>query len=193
MFFEAEGHHREGEFGEIASAGEVRLRPITLTDLAAAAAAYRDDESTCAYLIRAASRLRTPAFSGYVLVDPSGRPLHFSWTAPFNGFFCSELDTTLDAASDLTLLFDCWTPSALRGQGHYAHAIRLLARQVQREGNRPWIFSARTNSASIEGIKRAGFHLRHSVARWRFLMWGRSSRQTFSSKEVTQDIVSAGV
>jgi CelD/BcsL family acetyltransferase involved in cellulose biosynthesis len=193
MFFEAADHHRKVA-SELEPAGtdDVKLRPLTLGDLALAVGEYRNDEATCAYLTRAASRLRTPEYSGYVLVDAGGRPVHFAWAAPFSGFFCSELETTLEAAPDLALLFDCWTPTAFRGRGYYAQAISLLASAVQRDGKRPWIFSAGSNAASIEGIKRAGFHPRHSVSRWRFLMWRHTSRQAFSSGKVTSSAVSAG-
>jgi hypothetical protein len=65
------------------------------------------------------------------------------------------------------MIFDCWTPAANRGRGHYAAAIRQAAAALRREGRTPWIFSAAGNRSSLRGILKAGFEYRFSLIRRR--------------------------
>ncbi|MGB6476317.1 MAG: GNAT family N-acetyltransferase [Candidatus Sulfotelmatobacter sp.] len=146
--------------------GGWELRPLNLNQLASAAQQYADDEMTLAYLLRSAQRLRTGNDQGYILVDASGIPVHFAWTTPFSGFFLDELNAKVEAPSpEAALLFDCWTPVAARGQGHYGRAIGLISNRVRSAGKRPWIFSAATNTASVRGIEKAGFRRGYSLVR----------------------------
>jgi CelD/BcsL family acetyltransferase involved in cellulose biosynthesis len=152
--------------GASLSSGSAELRPLTLDQLATAASEYIDDSETLAYLLRSARRLREKTAEGFALVDASGRPLHFAWVTGFAGFFLAELNANVEApVPDAALLFDCWTPVAARGRGHYSSCIRLIAKRVRSAGRRPWIFSAATNAASIRGIERAGFQHRYSLVR----------------------------
>jgi hypothetical protein len=126
--------------------------------------AYEGDAETVAFLLRSAQRVNSGRESGFTLVDVSGLPVHFCWVAPFEGFDIAELQTRLTAPSpDATLIFDCWTPVAVRNHGHYASAIAKVAHELARAGRKPWIFSAATNEASVRGIKKAGFELGFSM------------------------------
>jgi CelD/BcsL family acetyltransferase involved in cellulose biosynthesis len=148
--------------------GEWELRPLNLNQLAAAAERHSEDKLTLAYLVRSAQRLRAGKEQGFTLINSMGTPVHFAWTTAFSGFFLAELNTKVEAPSlEATLLFDCWTPVAVRGQGYYAHAIGLIAEKVSSAGKRPWIFSAATNTASVRGIEKAGFQRRYSLVRQR--------------------------
>ena len=171
VFFEMEACKAEP-----AATCNLELRPLELRHLALAAMEYRDDDATCTYLLRAAKRLRTSAAQGFVLTDTDGHPLHLAWTSPLNGFFCEELDSTLEAPSDSVILFDCWTPTAMRGQDYYQRAIKQIGARIRESGKRPWIFSASTNLASIAGIERAGYQKRYSLVREQFLAWKRIKR-----------------
>jgi len=55
------------------------------------------------------------------------------------------------------ILFDCWTPTSVRGQGYYPTALGLVAEQFSNIGKIPWISSAILNFRSIHGIEKAGF------------------------------------
>lgn len=73
------------------------------------------------------------------------------------------------AMSPAAMIFDCWTPAAYRGRGHYAAAIRLAAAKLRREGHAAWIFSGARNLSSLRGILKAGFAYRFSLVRSRRL------------------------
>jgi hypothetical protein len=177
----------------LAPSPNLRLLPIELRHLARAVMEYRDDVSTMQYLLRAAGRLRNTATRGYVLMGEDGRPLHFAWTTAMNGFLCAELNTTLQAPVDSVLLFDCWTPLAERGRGHYKDAIDGISAIVREQGRRPWIFSAASNRASLRGIDQAGFQLRYSMIRRRLLGSERIRTKTISVSEPVPAEVSARV
>lgn len=170
VFFE-----KEGSGASLPGSRGLQLQRLELRHLAAAVMEYRDDEETCVYLIRAAHRLRTPA-EGYVLLDAGCRPMHFAWTNPMDGFFCAELRQALTASSDAVLVFDCWTPTALRGQKYYSRAIELIGGRIQASGKQPWIFGASSNIASVRGIERAGFRRRYSLISHRLLTWHKIKR-----------------
>ena len=153
-----------GDFPESAR-GDVHLLPLTLKSLAQAAILYKDDRATCAYLIRAAKRLRSAEAEGFVLTDRAANAVHFAWVGSFDGFYCSELDLALDAPEGTVMIFDCWTPATLRGKGFYEQAISLLASKMQASGREPWIFSATSNVPSVKGIEKAGFQFRYSLVR----------------------------
>jgi CelD/BcsL family acetyltransferase involved in cellulose biosynthesis len=146
--------------------GNMQLLPLNLSRLAAAVSEYIDDAATVTYLLRSTQRLREGKAEGFALVDASGTPLHFAWVTGFAGFLLPELNATLEAPSpDAALLFDCWTPESLRGRGHFARTIGLIADKIRSAGKRPWIFSAASNIASIRGIEKAGFQCRYSLIR----------------------------
>lgn len=158
--------------------GSLELRPLDLNHLALAVTEYVDDEETLAYLLRSAQRLRSGSAEGFVLVDSTGKALHFAWLTRFDGFFLSELNARVEASSsDAVMLFDCWTPLGLRGRGHYGQAIEMIAGKMDAQGKRPWIFSAATNIASVRGLAKAGFQRRYSLFR-RKMLW----RQTVTGQ-----------
>jgi CelD/BcsL family acetyltransferase involved in cellulose biosynthesis len=174
--------------------GSVELPPLTLDQLAEAASEYIDDSETLAYLLRSAQRLRGGTVEGFALVDARGTPVHFAWTTAFGGFFLAELNAKVEApCPEAVLLFDCWTPVAARGHGHYARAIGMIAEKVRRAGKRPWIFSATTNTASVRGIERAGFQRRYSLVRQKFFNLQRITGQPPVSQEIPPAEVSAPV
>ena len=81
-----------------------------------------ETKATMPYLLRCARRLRTePESVGFVLTNPSGELLHFTWARPFEGFYWSELNrATLPPPSPGdVVMFDSWTPVSQRGRGHY--------------------------------------------------------------------------
>jgi len=144
------------------------LRPLDHEFIAAAAIRHCDDAGTQIYLSRAAQRLEEEKCPGYALTNRDGVPLHFCWTADFNGFYATELKWRLQSSvANSMLIFDCWTPATERGKGFYTQAISILARQLHATGSKPWIFTATTNEASIRGIEKAGFVPRFSIQRRR--------------------------
>ncbi len=152
-----------------ADSRKVQLRPLDLGELALAAMEYEQDEDTLTYLLRSAQRLRAGGAQGFVLAREDGLPLHFAWVAPFDGFHCSELNDTLNGPPESVLLFDCWTPTAVRGQGYYQQAVQLVAARLKAEGKLPWIFSAASNASSVRALEKTGFERRYSLVRQRIL------------------------
>jgi CelD/BcsL family acetyltransferase involved in cellulose biosynthesis len=169
--------------------GEVKLRPLNLDQMAAAASRYVDDPATLTYLLRSARRLREGNAEGFALVDTAGNPVHFAWTCGFAGFFLAELNTKVDAPRpDCVMLFDCWTPPAERGHGHYGQAVALIAKEVTARGKRPWIFSAGSNISSVHGLEKSGFKRRYSVVRQRSLWWQRVKGKTPVYSDVPAEV-----
>jgi len=172
----------------------LQVRSLDLSCLATAVMEYVDDEETLAYLLRSARRLRSGKDEGFVLVDHDGRPLHFAWLTQFDGCFLPELNATVEASSpDAVLLRDSWTPVALRGRGHYAQAIELIADKMKASGKRPWIFSAAANIASVRGLAKAGFQRRYSLFRKRVLWWQTVTRHSQVCNELAPEEVSARI
>jgi CelD/BcsL family acetyltransferase involved in cellulose biosynthesis len=172
--------------------GDLKLRSLDLGRLGFGATAYVDDKATLAYLLRSAQRLRSGKAQGFVLVDSDEKPLHFAWVAPFDGFFLPELNSTVETSSpDAVMLFDCWTPVALRGRGYYGHAIELIANKMGAAGKKPWIVSAASNAASLSGVERTGFERRYSMVRQRALWWQTVKRQPRLDSEETVGEMSA--
>lgn len=144
----------------------IPLVPLTREHLVESSILNADDPPTLRYLMRCARRLGHPGASGFLLQDEAGRPVHFLWVDNYDGFRLSEIEHNLEPVSaNAAIIFDCWTPTAGRGRGHYAAAIRQAAVQLQQQGRPAWIFSGATNSASLRGVLKAGFQYRFSLNR----------------------------
>lgn len=173
-------------------AGRMKLLRLDLNVLAAAASQYAEDESTCAYLVRAAARVRKGDAEGFALADEAGTFLHFAWIADFEGLYLSELNENVEAPSpDCAMLFDSWTPPAVRGHGYYGEAVRQIATLMLARGKKPWIFSAASNTASVRGLEKAGYQRRYSLVRQRIFGWQRIKGQTPKLSESTPEEISA--
>jgi CelD/BcsL family acetyltransferase involved in cellulose biosynthesis len=150
-------------------AADGRIERISLELLATAAMQYFGDEETLNYLVRGAQRLRRPGAEGFALMR-EGIPVHFAWSAGFEGFYMAELGQHLRApANDAKLVFDCWTPVSMRGRGYYAQTLALLSGSLRREDHAAWIFGAATNHPTLRGIRKAGFEYRFTLRRRRVL------------------------
>jgi CelD/BcsL family acetyltransferase involved in cellulose biosynthesis len=162
----------------------MELVPLTREHLVEASILNAGDVHTLRYLMRCANRLTKSGSSGYVLRDDEGQPIHFLWIDHYDGFRLSEIDHSLEPHSaGAAMIFDCWTPAADRGCGHYAAAIRQAAANLQREGKTAWIFSGASNLSSLHGILKAGFEYRFSLVRRRTL-----GRSTITRQESTSAI-----
>ena len=160
------------------------LSPLGWESIASAAMNNADDEQTLEYLMRSAQRLRQGRAAGYCLAGQrlqgqAAQPSHFLWVDLYDGFHLSEIDSRLESSDpSAAMIFDCWTPAAQRGQGHYATAIRMAAAYLQKQQKQVWIFSAAKNESSLRGILKAGFVYRFSLVRSRTLWHTRlSSRE----------------
>jgi len=150
-----------------------KLEPLDTNHLASATCQYVDDSETLAYLLRSASRLRNGAARGFGLVAEDGIFLNFVWVSDFDRFFVLELNAKVEApSSECALLFDCWTPDAVRGHEHHVRALSLVAKRIKEEGKRPWICcTAAGDVFSLQDLERAGFQQRYSLKRQRLLGW----------------------
>jgi CelD/BcsL family acetyltransferase involved in cellulose biosynthesis len=171
--------------------GKLQIRPLALDHLAIAAMQYVDDEETLAYLLRSARRLTAEQGEGFVLVDHEGRPFHFAWHTRFDKFVLPELKATVEASPEDVLLFDSWTPAAMRGRGYYAQAIELIADTLKASGQRPWVFSPSANVAAVRGLAKAGFQKRYSLFCSRVLWWQNVTRHSPNWGELSAQEASA--
>ena len=154
---------------------DMTLRPFDSDFLGAAAIHYADDPATLEYLLRSAQRLRSEGDRGFVLLNDEGVPVHFCWVKVFEGFRMAELERTLPApGADAVMIFDCFTPTAVRGRGFFARAIAALADQLKSEGKAPWIFGAASNQASLRAIEKSGFAHKFTLGRKRILFVSKS-------------------
>jgi Acetyltransferase (GNAT) domain len=166
-------------FFEWPAGNENRQRPSGLTlrrldsDIVGAAAIHcAEDPKTLDYLMRSAQRLRSEGGSGFALLNTEGVPVHFCWAKDFEGFEMAELKRTLSApCPNAVMIFDCYTPSAVRGQGFFAAALAALGDQLRAAGKSPWIFGAATNQMSLRGIEKAGFMRRFTLGRRRIFFF----------------------
>jgi CelD/BcsL family acetyltransferase involved in cellulose biosynthesis/RimJ/RimL family protein N-acetyltransferase len=165
------------------------LRSLDLNTLAAAAMEYGDDESTLNYLVLCAQRLRTEGCDGFALVNTNGRPVHFIWAAPFEGFRLEGFCTLSAPEPDSIVLSGSWTPDSLRRRGHYTQALQLIAQKTVAEGKRPWTFEAARNPASIRALAKAGFRLRYSLIRKRVLWWQEIAIRWPVPRKATPDVL----
>lgn len=146
------------------------LRQLDSDLLGAAGIIYGNDSGALSYLMRSAQRLESGEGQGFVLFADDGKPVHFCWVHDFEGFKMAELDRTLHApAKDAVMIFDCFTPSSVRGHGFFAKAIAVLGDQLQSQGKAAWIFGAAGNHASLRGIEKTAFAYRFSLGRRRVL------------------------
>jgi hypothetical protein len=161
------------------SSSPAELVPLTWEILAAGAMCYSEDHETLDYLLRSSARFRTNQSLGFALTNAESVARHFAWVTPYEGFAMAELGEVLHAPSAASvLIFDCWTPVELRGQGLYACAISRLAGLLSAEGKDVWIFSAASNTASIAGIEKAGFQLRAALSKRKVLGWSRTRQES---------------
>jgi predicted GNAT family acetyltransferase len=148
--------------------GEMTIRDGTLAELAKLSADY-PREFTAEKLEKAGSRLK------------SGDTLHLAWL----GGGCAHVAWTglrdgIKAESDVgpgcgisferpsLVIYNCWTPPAVRGQGVYAKVLRQLISKGQQAGLDVWIICRSENIPSRRGIESAGFHREHRAVRKRY-------------------------
>ena len=168
--------------GQDARTSAMRLMPLSLEILATAAMQFEGETETYTYLLRAAHRLRADEGQGFALLDEKEIPVHFCWVSAFEGFYMDELKIRLSSPSpNAALIFDCWTPGPVRGHGYYGVAVTLIAKELEREGRVPWIFSAAANQRSVRGLRKAGFQLRFSMILQRTLMIRRVTKRPWRS------------
>jgi CelD/BcsL family acetyltransferase involved in cellulose biosynthesis len=154
--------------GKRSAAGSFAILPVDLDLLAIAAMHYVDDPETAAYLLRAAERLRSSENKGFALVTSEGLPVHFCWLTDFEKFSATESKYALKPHSQAcAVIFDCWTPLSIRGQGHYKNAIAGVASQLEESA---LIFLSATNAAALRGAEAAGFVKRFSLLDKRFML-----------------------
>lgn len=161
------------------------LSPLSWEAIAIAAMNNADDEETLKYLARSAQRLKRDRVTGYFLQGQERQPSHFLWVDHYDGFHLSEINSTLKSADpEAAMIFDCWTPVAQRGQGHYVTAIRMAAAYLQKQNRKAWIFSGASNESSVRGILKAGFVYSFSlVSRIRLLHATVSRRETTTYRQ----------
>jgi CelD/BcsL family acetyltransferase involved in cellulose biosynthesis len=177
VFFEKESASEVQLCTQSWSPSALALVPMSLELLASAAMQYGSDEHTLAYLLRCAGRLNSGQAEGFVLKSPDGAPGHFCWVKPFAKCWISGVGGKLsEPVANSVLIFDCWTPAAMRRLGYFQQCISMLASNLLKTGMRPWIFTDPQNRNSMRGIVGAGFERRFSFVRRKVLFFSKTTR-----------------
>jgi CelD/BcsL family acetyltransferase involved in cellulose biosynthesis len=156
----------EASQNQVSDQPSLLLSPLTRERLVEASILNASDPQTLSYLMRCAGRLAQPGAEGFILQDDAGRPVHFLWICNYAGFRLAEIDYELETSSrNAAMIFDCWTPAADRGRGHYSAAISSASAQLRRQGRSAWIFSGASNRSSLRGILKGDFAYRFSLVR----------------------------
>ncbi len=181
-----------GQSSQVLRNPDLRLVPLTLEILASAAMQFEEDTETYDYLVRSARRLREGKRRGFALLNPEDGAVHFCWVGDFEGFAIEELQINLEAPSaKAVMIFDCWTPTSMRGHGYYRAAASLVARESMSAGYEAWIFSAATNQASVRGLESSGFEQKYSLVRTRILMQQSVKRVVIPGHRSAEVVVSS--
>ena len=133
--------------------GNLHICRATSHLLGQAVMRYREDSETITYLLRAAERVRSGQSLGFVAVDEAGVPVHFCWVTHFENFYLTEINREISAPSAKSqLIFDCWTPAAVRGTGIIRPAL-VKSQVIWVARSCPWIFASARSESSLRGIQ----------------------------------------
>lgn len=180
VFFETSTANESRSCKQSPSDLGLELGSLSLEVMASAAMKYESDEHTLAYLLRCARRLKSGEAAGFVLTTRDGAPVHFCWMKPYANCWIAGVGGKLsEPAPNSVLLFDCWTPAAVRGSGYFQHCTSMLASDLLKTGARPWIFTDPRNPSAVRGIVGAGFERRFSFVRHKVLLFSRTKRLDF--------------
>jgi predicted GNAT family acetyltransferase len=74
------------------------------------------------------------------------------------------------------VVYDCWTPPNMRGQGIYSMVLNELIRISRADAMKVWIFCRGDNVASRRGIEKVGFLLKYRMKRVQWCrLWEKKS------------------
>ncbi len=162
-----------GDRRPLPRSGEVR--PVfgtgSLGDLAALAEEHREFRDV-ARLARARDRLRRGDTLHLAWLE--GRLAHVAWSAvrsEVTGTYEVGPKCRIPLEEEGVVIYDCWTPPAMRGRGMYPRVLREIAGEGGPPGRLFWIYCRRSNAASMRGILKAGFEPRYRMHRVRILRW----------------------
>ncbi|HLV85631.1 MAG TPA: GNAT family N-acetyltransferase [Candidatus Sulfotelmatobacter sp.] len=147
------------ESGEPQRSEEFEIRRLQLDDLATAVIEFHDDRATLDYLLMAARRLRLNEAEGMVLVDSAGKPLHFAWIKTFSPSHFHEKD---EGSQQHVMIVDAWTPVSQRRKHYCTQALKLIAADAKRNGQRAWGCEI-SNAGWAGALAKAGFHKRYGI------------------------------
>jgi CelD/BcsL family acetyltransferase involved in cellulose biosynthesis len=144
---------------------EIEIREGRLSDLAHLAAAHIDD-FPAERLTNARERLRMG--DKLYVAWKKDECAHVAWTRLRNELTASsELGDRcrLNLGKPAVIIYDCWTPSDMRGKGYYPTVIREIVRLDETRGTEHYIYCRSDNLPSVRGIIKAGFKLRYRMRR----------------------------
>ena len=162
---------------------DLEIKEGSLSDLAGLAGAH-GDFLTAGKLAQARQRLRQGdrLFTAW----KAGELAHIAWTgsrgeivAPFDvGDKCR-----INLEQPSPVIFDCWTPPRMRGQGIYPRVLMTLIGHDHATATEHWTYCPRENIASIQDIKVAGFRLRYRMRRTRLLRYIEFNRVSIETDQ----------
>jgi CelD/BcsL family acetyltransferase involved in cellulose biosynthesis len=169
-----------GDGPEPATEG-IEIKEGTLRDLACLAATHGEfitpgKLATARHRRRRGDRLH--------LAWKNGELAHVAWMgnrADITASFEIGNRCRVDLERPSPVIFDCWTPPTMRGQGIYPLVLRQLVNRYRSTTTEYWIYCLRDNIASIRGIEKSGFLPRYRMRRTRlfhYIEWNRVSVET---------------
>jgi predicted GNAT family acetyltransferase len=73
------------------------------------------------------------------------------------------------------MIFDCWTPREVEGQGLFVRTIEQLSARLSAVGKDVWIFSA-ADPASLAAFESSGFRMQSFLGKRKVLSWSGGLR-----------------
>jgi CelD/BcsL family acetyltransferase involved in cellulose biosynthesis len=169
-----------GTSPEISGEG-LEIKEGTLSDLAYLAEDHGDflipaRLSRARYLLRQGDRLYT--------VWKAGELAHIAWTG-----IRAEISVSSETGDKCRVelkkpspvIFDCWTPPLMRGQGIFPLVLSALVAHDLPAEIEHWTYCRQENTEAIQDIRTAGFRLRYRLRRVRlfhYIEFNRISTET---------------
>jgi len=153
--------------GQAGALEELELLKSKLSDLVSLAAQF-GEYLTPTKLAKARERLRQgdTLYTFWI----RGECAHIAWVSTRSELMAiPKVDgqCRINVAQPAALIYDCWTPPAMRGKGIYPSALLSILRD--NADKQLWIHCQHGNIASVRGIDKAGFKLCYRMLRTRLL------------------------
>jgi hypothetical protein len=103
-------------------------------------------------------------------------PVQFCWVEQCEGFYLAEFGRpSHDSCKNGLMIFDQFTPRAVRSRGYFAKTIDMLASHLSLQGKTVWITGRDGDETAIQSILKSGFQYRFTLRRRRMLFFDKPS------------------
>lgn len=103
-----------------------------------------------------------------------GVPCHFSWVRMLGVMAISSANKSFSLDTNQSWIFDCRTNESYRGLSIYPQVISRISNDLLENGMTSVMIDAtKDNSASVNGILKAGFIPVKQIWRWASFIWSK--------------------